>query len=252
MSFPSSGLQISVNIDYSNRRGERIQAIIYIHPITVDRSKAADVERNVKMLREIAKDALENVVVVTTKWDQIPDADGDSEEPNLPGGLTGPELEDPLRHDDTKLSALIILNNAKKKNPTVLNLKHEIPALTDAGKALIHHIRGLMKPKQERERKLVEKIQKENDEDRRNQLIESRRQLGITLTRLRKDGEELDASIVWDQAKKDKEALDRAIKERHDSATKDWKVEYEEKVVRLLCLGLVLTERIGRRNMRDY
>ena len=104
---------------------------------------------------------MSNVVVVTTGWDQIPDTDGDLEGSELPASLTGPEVEDLLRHDGTKLSALIILNNATKKTPMLLDLKDENPALTDVGNELIHHIGVLMKSKQELDRKLDEKIKKE-------------------------------------------------------------------------------------------
>ena len=45
----------------------------------------------------------------------------------------------------------------------------------------------------------------------------------------------LDVPITSEQATENNEGLERAIKEQRDSATKDWKVEYDKKVVGSLC-----------------
>jgi len=62
---------IATFLDSYIRRREDIRSIIYLHP--ADRSKAADVDRNIKMLQQIVKGAEKNIVVVTAGGDQIPD-----------------------------------------------------------------------------------------------------------------------------------------------------------------------------------
>jgi len=223
---------IATFLGLSHRRGERVSSIIYLHPITANgSSKVPDPERNVTMLRRIAKDAEDNIVVVTTGWEQISESDTDSNpELELPVDLTGDQLDDPLRHNGTKLSALSILNSATKKTPKLLDLKDEIPAYTGAGKALMDRISKLKTSNQEAERKEGDKIKKEKNMVRVKELQAKRKQYGDTLTRLRNEERELEAPISWEQATTDNDALERAIKGQRDSATKDWKVEYDKKV----------------------
>ena len=263
-------LQISLNnIDYSRRRGELIRSIIYMHPITNDGLNPANVEFNVKMLQEIAKDAMGNVIIVTTKWDRIPDSNRDSMEAGLRKGLMQFYQDPFMRHDNSKWSALGILNNAKKKTPILLDLKEENPSITSAGEVLTDRIDKLIEFKQKEEADLRRKIitaRKERNQSKEGQLKEALKRVVDTLLRLRDDTEELGSQIDWEQAARDNVALEGVIKERHDSATKDWKAEYDKlandidieskaKVVRLLCsvnFSLYLTERIGRRSVRKY
>jgi len=122
----------------SFHHGKEIHSIIYLHP--ADRSKAAEVDRNIKMLKQIVQGAVKNIVVVITGRDQIPDTGGDSEDSKWLGGLTGQGLGKALRYDGSKLSALIILETATKKPLITLDLKNKIPWRTDAGKELNKHI----------------------------------------------------------------------------------------------------------------
>ena len=186
------------------------------------------------MLQRIAQGAMRNIVVVTTGWDQILHTDDDVGGPNLPGTLARLGLGKPLQHDGTKGSALIILINAMRKTPILLKLDG-IPRRTDAGKELIHHIVRLIKSKQEQEHKLFEEIEDEENKDKVKQLEAEQGRLADALTRLHNDRRELGAPINWEQATGDNEGLERVIKEQHDSATKDWKVEYDKIVVRLFC-----------------
>ena len=186
-----------------------------------------------------------NVVIVTTKWDQIPDSNRDSMEAQLRNGVMRFYQDPIMRHDGTKWSALSILNNAKKKTPILLDLKNENPSLTSAGKVLIDHINRVMDSKREQEAELERELpiaETGNNNSRVDQLNLSLGQVVGAIRRLRDDKGHLRGRIDWDQAVRDNKALEGVIKERRDWATKDWKAEYDKlvneskaKVVRLLC-----------------
>ena len=224
-----------LNIGCSHRRDEPIQSIIYLHPVANDGSNVADddVEFNVKMLQEIAKDVMPNVVFVTTKWDRIPESERDSKQDELQNGLVGFYQEPFVQHDGTKWSAVSILSHAKRKTPKPLDLKNEIPSYTSAGVALSEHIDKLIKSTQEQEgtlRPRIRRAQRNNDRDTAQQLGLTLNELKATLARLDKGHADLDTPINREQAARDNEALEGAIKEQYDSATTNWKVEYNKLV----------------------
>ena len=223
-------------MDCSFQRNERIRSIIYLHPVIVDKSKVDDVRRNIKMLRKIVPDPVQNIVVVTT-GDQIPVTANNIKESKLPGDLTGRGFDKPLRHDGTKLSALIILANATKKTAIRLDLKQRTPDRTDAGKELTDHITTLRNGKRERDLELETLIRDAEDEESENvkNWKAERAELERPLDDLKADKKKLGVPITLEQATKNNEGLERAIKEQRDSATKDWKVEYDKKVVGSLC-----------------
>jgi len=131
-----------------------------------------------------------------------------------------------LRYDGTKLSALIILENARKKLPIVLDLKNKIPWRTNAGKELNNHIHELINPKRDLDDKLGKLIEEADDDDKVKILEAEQKQLKDALSRLDDERKKLGNPINWEQAKKDNEALEGVIKEQRDSAAKDWKAEY--------------------------
>ena len=194
------------------------------------------------MLRLLVQGPVENIVVVTTGRDQIPDAGGDSEESKWLGGLTGQGLGNSLRYKGTKLSALVILENAAtKKPPIILNPTNKIPWHTKAGKKLNEHIHKLKKPKKDRGEELVRLIDQEEDDDKVKELKAENTEVEETWTRLEKERNRLGDPINLEQAKQDNEALGGVIKEKRDVATKDWKAAYDsilkeknDKVVRFL------------------
>lgn len=147
-----------------------------MHPVTVDRLKVADVDRNIKMLQRMVRDAVQNTVIVITG--------DDIEESKLPGGLTGLGLGKPLRYDGTQLSALMVLGNTKKA-PILLDLGNEIPRYTGAGRELIRHIRALLTPNlQNWDNELGVMIEEEENKNKVKQLEAERRQLRVALSRL--------------------------------------------------------------------
>ena len=146
----------------------------------------------------------------------------------MPDRLRGLDNEKPLVYDGTRLSALIILENATaKKTPILLDLKSKTPRHTDAGKESARYIREeLMDPKEKQERELDNKIQEEEDEDIVEKLKAEQTQRNATLNRLKDDRDKLGSPIKWEQATKDNVALERVIKKQRDSATKDWMVRF--------------------------
>jgi len=107
------------------------------------------------------------------------------------------------------------------------SLPFSAPWHTNAGKELISHIRGPMKPKKDRDDELGKLIEEEEDEDKVKQLEAEQTQLKDTWSRLDDERKKLGASIKGEQAIKDNEGLERVIKEQRDSATKDWKAAYD-------------------------
>ena len=95
---------------------------------------------------------------------------------------------------------------------------------TDAGKELNDHIKVLIKSKRDEEGALENKIEEEDNEDKRETLRTQRTQLNDALNRLKVDKNKLDNPIKWEQATNDHVALEAAIKKQRDSATKDWMV----------------------------
>ena len=95
-------------------------------------------DRNVTMLQKLVqgavKNPVKNIVVVTTGGDQnLGTAVGvQVNKSKLPDHLRELGHEKPLVYDGTKLSALIILENATKKTPILLDLKKQTPSRTDA------------------------------------------------------------------------------------------------------------------------
>ena len=196
------------------------------------------------MLQYIAEVAIRNIVIVTTKWDSIPDSARDSKEADLRTRLMGFYQDPFIRHDGTKWSALTILSNAKRKIPTLLDLGDENPASTNAGTELSDHINALIDSRREQERSLEREVRSlrhartAQDKDKVDQLNRARNEVEKALNRLRNDKLALDAPIDWEQADRNGVALEAAVEERRKLATKDWKAEYDRvagRVVRLRC-----------------
>jgi hypothetical protein len=56
--------------------------------------------------------------------------------------------------------------------------------------------------------------------------------LNAVLARLKNEELTLEAPVNWDQAGIDNAALDKAVKERHELVTTDWKAKYDESVAK--------------------
>jgi len=233
-------VDISTFLGSSERRHEQIQAILYIHPITYDDSKATEMKHNARMLEKIVKgitpnpDAMQNVVIVTVKWDKIPESDRAKMENSLRSDLMDFYGSNPfMRHDGTKFSAQAIVHYAKNRIATLFGLQKDLlspkrrPSATSAGKELSDYIAGLIQVAETRKANLRRKIGNTEDDDEAQRLEADREQLNDALAHLDQEDTLLTTPIAWGQAAVDNEALERAIEERRELATKDWKAEYD-------------------------
>ena len=101
---------------------------------------------------------------------------------------------------------------------------------------MTNHIYTLIDDKRDQERNLDRLIGDEEEESENARKWEDeRREVEGARRRLEDDKRKLDVPINLEQATKDNQGLERAIKEQRDSTTKDWKVEYDKKVVGTLC-----------------
>jgi hypothetical protein len=275
VSFRGLNARYCAHIDCSGRIAEQIQSIIYMHPMTDGgltvadaECYARDVERNVRMLLEITGDAIRNVIIVTTKWGRIPHSDRESKETDLRNRLMQFYQGPFIRHDGTKWSALNILNFANQKIPQLLDLQNEVtligPADTTAGVVLSSYISGLNSSKREERTRLRAEnrtAKRANRNDKVKELTAALEQLEVTLGRLEEEDVELNAPVDCEKTAGDNAALERAIEERHDWATKDWKAEYDKLVIEnqaskvrsltdpRLRSDMIGQQRTGRRNM---
>jgi len=196
------------------------------------------------MLEKIVKgatpnpDAMQNVVIVTVKWGQIPDSDRAGMENTLRSDLTDFYGSSPfMRHDGTKFSAQGIVNYAKNRTAVLFGLQKDLlspkrrPSATSAGKELLGHIGRLIQVAETRKANLRRRIDNNEDDDEAEQLEADRKQLNDALAHLDQEDTLLTTRIDWNQAAVDNEALERAIEERRELATKDWKAEYDKLAV---------------------
>jgi len=197
------------------------------------------VKHNARMLEKIVKgatpnpDAMQNVVIVTVKWGQIPVSDRAGMENTLRSDLMDFYGSSFMRHDGTKFSAQGIVNYAKNRTAVLFGLQKDLispkrrPSATSAGKELSGHIGGLIQAAETRKANLRRRIDNTEDDDEIEQLEADRKQLNDAMGHLDREDTLLTTPIDWNQAALDNEALERALEERRELATKDWKAEYD-------------------------
>ena len=192
------------------------------------------------MLEQIVGEpALENVVIVIAGWDQIPNTHRDAKEAELPYLFMSFRPDQVMQHDGTRFSALNIVSNILKMTPRPLRIQIELeatkdPAYTSAGMDLFEDIRSFITAKQmedTRIRKEIGAARRAQDKDKVKELNATLTELGVVLNRLNGEQSKLEARVDWEQAAKDRIALEGAIKKQHDLATKDWKAEYDKLMI---------------------
>ena len=205
----------------------------------------SDAERNAKMLDKIVRgtapstDPMQNVVIVTSKWDRIDESQRSARESRLQGSLMQfyPPPRSFMRHDGTKFSALSIVNAAKKRNVIPFGLQNDLVTLnkrfieTGAGKELSSHIDTLIQNNHTEEADLRQKIDdaRNDDDENRLQLRAEMERLGEVLAHLKNEWSVLrtPSLIAWEQATSNSNALESAIQAQRELATKNWKAEYD-------------------------
>ena len=192
------------------------------------------------MLEQIVgEQALENVVIVITGWDQIPNTHRDAKEAELACLFMSFRPNQFMRHDGTRFSALNVMSSVLKMTSRPLRIQIELevtkdPAYTSAGMELFEDIRRYITAKQmedTRIRKEIGAARRATDKDKVTELNATLAELGVVLNRLNGEQSKLEAHVDWEQAARDNIALEGAIKKQRDLATKDWKVEYDKLMI---------------------
>jgi len=234
-------VDLSTFLSSSQRRGELIRAIIYLHPMNHDGLNVADVKRNAKMLEQIVKgiapsiDPMQNVVIVTSKWDGIENSQRSAREDLLQGDLMQfySRPRHFIHHGGTKYSALGIVSAALKRKAIPFGLQNDLVTLnkrfinTSAGKELSIRIETLIRNRQAEEHVLQQKIDDAEDEEEENRLKAEKIQLGAILAHLVNERSVLRTTIALDWATSNNNTLESAIQTQRELATKNWKAEYD-------------------------
>jgi hypothetical protein len=117
--------------EYRFDGGRKLNGIIYLHRITDAKLSGISV-RNLRMFRKLCgSESLKNVVIVTTRWDLIDEAEGGRREEEL---MSDPNFFQPLidagaqtlRHDNTLRSAQSIMAHLLDNDPIALQIQVEI------------------------------------------------------------------------------------------------------------------------------
>ncbi|KAF8133158.1 P-loop containing nucleoside triphosphate hydrolase protein [Mycena galopus ATCC 62051] len=150
--------KIAVFLEAQFNQNKILSGIIYLHRITDPRMGGVSV-RNLKMFRKLCGDAaLKNVVVVTTRWDDVQDKDKGAMEQRekelmaTPGKFFEPLMTAggrSLRHDNTAASARRIMEAFFENHPIPLQIQLEMSdgktlEETAAGSELAAELKKLM------------------------------------------------------------------------------------------------------------
>jgi predicted oxidoreductase len=143
------------------------------------------------------------------------------------------------RYDGTKLSALYIIHSVLKKSPEPLRIQIELGAdedlaSTTAGQELIEDVNEFIRVKQSEDQRIRREIaaaRRAKDKDKVAALDAELAALGPVLNRLKAEQDKVEAPVNWEQAEIDNMVLDRAVMQRHELVTTDWKAKYDELLV---------------------
>ncbi|KAF8130060.1 P-loop containing nucleoside triphosphate hydrolase protein, partial [Mycena galopus ATCC 62051] len=117
--------KIAAFLEQEFHEDKKLTGIIYLHQITDTRMGGISV-RNLRMFRKLCgDDALKNVIIVTTRWDDVQEEDRGAMEKREKGLLIagGDRF---LRHDNTTDSARRIMEAFLEKDPIALQIQIEM------------------------------------------------------------------------------------------------------------------------------
>ncbi|KAF8345738.1 P-loop containing nucleoside triphosphate hydrolase protein [Amanita rubescens] len=195
--------EIASFLDVEFKRGKNLNGIIYLHRITDPRMGGA-LNRNLKMFQKLCGvDALKNVIVVTTRWDDVQEKDREATERReeelmkTKGMFFEPIIAAGgrfLRHDNTIESARRTMDQLVDKEPIPLQIQIEMRdgkkvEETTAGIELRAEMNKLIEKHANEMKNLIEEMEEaiaEKDE-------ELRKELEAEQTRLQKDIEKWEA-----------------------------------------------------------
>ncbi|KAF8212916.1 P-loop containing nucleoside triphosphate hydrolase protein, partial [Mycena galopus ATCC 62051] len=208
---------------YSNDK--KLSGVIYFHRITDPRIGGVGV-RNLRMFRKLCGDeAMKNVVVVTTRWDDVQTDRGamearEKELMDTPGKFFQPLIAlgaRYLRHDNTDASARRIMKALLENQPIPLKVQAEMREgktleETAAGAALGAEMKALIDKHSAEMKELKEEMVKAiaaKDEASKKELEAERLQLQANMTKVQDQAKALAdglAAAKADAAKQQKQA----------------------------------------------
>jgi len=196
------------------------------------------------MFRELCGDtSLENVVLVTSMWDDVPLDVGESREEELSSNFFKPALNKGarmVRHQNTEQSAHDIIRMIMKNRPVVLQIQRELVdehkniVNTAAGetinKELDEQIRWRQAQLEEVQEQMVQALN-EGDEETREEMEEETRNLQELLEKIKKDSESMASNYA--KEKKKMEARTGKIQKEMEKERKRVEAEFNLQIADL-------------------
>ncbi|CAM1504617.1 Fc.00g022080.m01.CDS01 [Cosmosporella sp. VM-42] len=244
----------------SFHEGKRLLGLIYMHDINEPRVGGSS-RKNMTLFRKLTgKDSMENVILLTTKWNLLMDAaigierEGELEKER---GFWAQMLADSAksrRHDGTKASAVDIIREVLKNEPTVIKIQEELGAGkdlidTEAGEFVNEELMKLQKQHQEELEALKEEMKHAEEKNKvqyaktlkehyRKMLeeVEASKQQQLQLLNRQKESMERQLQKLENKLEERKKAMTRGSRETeelkvtiHDLKNEIMKREVQEK-----------------------
>jgi hypothetical protein len=178
--------------------------------------------KNLSMFRKLCgADSLKNVVIVTTKWDVVPNEVGEDREKELMSKFLQPMLTlgaQQARHNNTLSSAQAVLRKVLGNTGVPLKLQSELVdekkklGETEAGAAVGEDIEKLRIKHEKEKEELKKLIQEENNETIRVLLQQEQQKLAAAQARMEQDKQTLEANREKQMAAYEKRLQDIAEK----------------------------------------
>ncbi|KAL4256709.1 G domain-containing protein [Pleurotus pulmonarius] len=221
---------IAASLSNMYREGVKLSGAIYVHRISDVRMGGAST-RNFKLFRGLCgDDMLQNVVIVTNMWNQIPfdvgqareeelKSDHDFFKPVLDGGA---QIK---RHDNTSTSARDIVSSVAFKNPLPLRIQME---LVDEQKVITETAAGAELGRElheqamryEEERRLLQdemnEALRQKDEQAREELEQATAQLNQDMMRVENERQQLASSYADEKERLEKRQQDFEVVARQE------------------------------------
>ncbi|KAF9490364.1 hypothetical protein BDN71DRAFT_194355 [Pleurotus eryngii] len=201
---------IAASLSSMYRGGVKLSGAIYIHRISDVRMGGAST-RNFKLFRGLCGDnMLQNVVIVTNMWSQVPLDVGEAREEELKSDhdFFKPVLDGGaqiIRHDNTSTSARDIVGSIAFKNPLPLRIQAELVdeqkviTETAAGAELGRELHEQATRYEEERRRLHDEMNEalsQRDEQAREELEQATAQLNRDMMRVENERQQLASSYA--------------------------------------------------------
>jgi len=184
---------IAVWLAHSYSEGIKLAGIIYLHEISQARMLGTS-RKNLTMFKKLCGDrALKNVILATTKWDDIAPGVGEPREQQLSNKYwkemvsQGSKIK---RFTHTRESAWAIVDPIVNKDPISVLIQQELVDLqkllpqSEAGKTLRYSLQELLEGQKEMARQLQDDKGTQGDEEFQRRQEETMQQIRSTLNQI--------------------------------------------------------------------